>query len=184
MAAKVTHKWAFKPGMRAGAYSWKSSTKAVERLKSASAEIRAVARTDPTTAAEGVIALAQRIWPAFEHIDTSSGALGNAVRRTLEELLPVLIEAPADEKIRAKWLEQLRESSPSSCRTRRKCASCGPVPQRRNIGKISAGSICTSPAMRTSSHATGGMPVTNLSIPIAAQPAMSETVHPQRAAVS
>jgi hypothetical protein len=110
MAGKITHKWAFKLGMRAGAYSWKSSTKAVERLKSASAEIRAVARTDPTTAAEGVIALAQRIWPAFEHIDTSSGALGNAVRRTLEELLPVLIEAPADEKIRAKWLEQLREA--------------------------------------------------------------------------
>jgi hypothetical protein len=110
MAGKITHKWAFKLGMRAGAYSWKSSTKAVERLKSASAEIRAVARTDPTTAAEGVIALAQRIWPAFEHIDTSSGALGNAVRRTLEELLPVLIEAPADEKIRAKRLEQLREA--------------------------------------------------------------------------
>jgi len=110
MAGKVTHKWAFKPGMRAGAYSWKSSAKAIDRLKSASSEIRAVARTDPITAAEGVIALAQRIWPAFEHIDTSSGALGNAVRRTLEDLLPILIEAPADEKIRAKWLEQLREA--------------------------------------------------------------------------
>jgi len=83
--AKVTHKWAFKPGMRAGAYSWKSSAKAIERLKSASSEIRAVARTDLTVAAEGIIALAQRIWPAFEHIDTSSGALGNAVRRTLED---------------------------------------------------------------------------------------------------
>lgn len=96
--------------MRAGAYSWKSSAKAIERLKSASSEIRAVARVDPVTAAEGVIALAQRIWPAFEHIDTSSGALGSAVRRTLEELLPVLIDAPADEKTRAKWLEQLREA--------------------------------------------------------------------------
>ena len=110
MAKTPAHKWAFKPGMRAGAYSWKSSAKAIERLKSASSEIRAVARVDPVTAAEGVIALAQRIWPAFEHIDTSSGALGNAVRRTLEELLPVLIEAPADEKTRAKWLEQLREA--------------------------------------------------------------------------
>ncbi|WP_232295652.1 hypothetical protein [Pseudorhodobacter aquimaris] len=96
--------------MRAGAYSWKSSAKAIDRLKTTSSEIRAVARTDPIAAAEGVIALAQRIWPAFEHIDTSSGALGNAVRRTLEELLPVLIKAPADEKIRAKWLEQLREA--------------------------------------------------------------------------
>lgn len=110
MAGKVTHKWAFKPGMRAGAYSWKSSAKAIDRLKSASSEIRAVARTDLTVAAEGIIALAQRIWPAFEHIDTSSGALGNAVRRTLEDLLPILIEAPADEKTRAKWLEQLREA--------------------------------------------------------------------------
>lgn len=110
MAKTPAHKWAFKPGMRAGAYSWKSSAKAIERLKSASSEIRAVARVDPVTAAEGVIALAQRIWPAFEHIDTSSGALGNAVRRTLEELLPVLIKAPADEKTRAKWLEQIREA--------------------------------------------------------------------------
>jgi len=96
MANKPTHKWDFKPGMRAGAYSWKSSAKAIERLKSANSEIRAVAKVDPVTAAEGVIALAQRIWPAFEHIDTSSGALGTAVRRTLEELLPILIEAPAD----------------------------------------------------------------------------------------
>ncbi|MDA0338684.1 MAG: hypothetical protein O2910_02410 [Proteobacteria bacterium] len=110
MAGKVTHKWAFKPGMRAGAYSWKSSAKAIDRLKLASSEIRAVARTDPAAAAEGVIALAQRIWSAFEHIDTSSGALGNAVSRTLEELLPILIEAPADEKTRAKWLAQLRDA--------------------------------------------------------------------------
>lgn len=110
MVARAKHKWAFKPSMRAGAYSWKSSAKAIARLKSARSEIRTVARTDPTTAAEGVIDLAQRIWPAFEHIDTSSGALGNAVRRTLEDLLPVLIEAPADEKTRAKWLERLREA--------------------------------------------------------------------------
>ena len=96
--------------MRAGAYSWNSSAKAIDRLKSASAEIRAAARTDPTAAAEGAIALAQRIWPAFEHIDTSSGALGNAVRRTLEDLLPILIDAPADEKTRAKWLDLLREA--------------------------------------------------------------------------
>ena len=96
--------------MRAGAYSWRSSAKAIERLKSAKTEIRSVARKDPVTAAEGVIALAQRIWPAFEHIDTSSGALGSAVNRTLEDLLPILIEAPADEKTRAKWLEQLREA--------------------------------------------------------------------------
>ena len=73
-------------------------------------EIRAVNRADPVTAAEGVVVLAERIWPAFEHIDTSSGALGSAVRRTLENLVPVLIEAPADEPTRAHWLERLRQA--------------------------------------------------------------------------
>lgn len=110
MSGESTHKWAFKRSMRPGAFSWRSSAKAIERLKSAGSEIRAVARTDPVAAGEGVIALAQRIWPAFEHIDTSSGALGDAVNRTLEDLLPTLIAAPADEKTRAKWLEQLREA--------------------------------------------------------------------------
>ncbi|MDX2484257.1 MAG: hypothetical protein QNK42_11430 [Pseudodonghicola sp.] len=110
MARKPTHKWAFKPGMRAGAFGWRGSAKATQRLKSASTEIRSVRRNDPVIAAEGVVALAERIWPAFEHIDTSSGALGAAVRRTLEQLLPILIEAPADEPTRAAWLERLRQA--------------------------------------------------------------------------
>ena len=46
-------------------------------------------RADPVTAAEGVVVLTERIWPAFEHIDTSSGALGSAVRRTLEDLVQI-----------------------------------------------------------------------------------------------
>ncbi|WP_101069211.1 hypothetical protein [Roseovarius salinarum] len=108
MARKSTHKWAFKPGLRAGAFGWRGSAKAIDRLKAASTEIRAARRSDPVTAAEGVVALAARIWPAFEHIDTSSGALGTAVYRTLETLLPILIDAPADQKTRAAWLERLR----------------------------------------------------------------------------
>lgn len=108
MARKSSHKWAFKPGLRAGAFGWRGSAKANERLKSTSAEIRAVRRIDQVAAADGVVALAERIWPAFEHIDTSSGALGRAVRQTQEQLLPILIEAPADEPTRAAWLERLR----------------------------------------------------------------------------
>jgi len=110
MASKVTHKWAFKPGMRAGAFNWRSSAKAVERLKLAVSEIKTVNRADPISAADGVIALAERIWPAFEHIDTSSGTLGNAVNRTLIKLIPILIFAPAEEATRAKWLERLRDA--------------------------------------------------------------------------
>ncbi|AXQ96126.1 hypothetical protein LV780_20585 (plasmid) [Cereibacter azotoformans] len=110
MARVPSHKWAFKPGMRAGAFGWRGSAKAVERLKAASSEIRAVNRADPVLAAEGVVALAERIWPAFEHIDTSSGSLGGAVGRTLADLVPVLIAAPADEPTRAGWLERLRQT--------------------------------------------------------------------------
>jgi hypothetical protein len=110
MAKQVKHKWAFKAGMRARSYNWKSSAKAIARLKSTVSEIKAVNRSDPAAAAEGVIALAERIWPAFEHIDTSSGALGSAVNGTLETLIPILIAAPADVATRAKWLDRLRQA--------------------------------------------------------------------------
>ena len=110
MVRKPSQKWAFKLGMRAGAFGWRGSAKAIERLKSASSEIRAVNSADPVAAAEGVVALAERIWPGFEQIDTSSGALGSAVHRTLGDLVPILIAAPADEQTRARWLERLREA--------------------------------------------------------------------------
>ena len=108
MASKGSHTWAFKPGMRAGGFGWRGSAKAVQRLKAARTEIRAVNRTDPVAAAECAVALAERIWPAFAQIDTSSGALGGAARRTLQDLVPLLIAAPADQPTRAKWLERLR----------------------------------------------------------------------------
>lgn len=110
MARSSTHKWAFKPGMRAGAFGWHGTAKATARLKAATREIKAVRKADPVAAGEGVIALAERIWPAFQHIDTSSGALGTAVARTLEDLAPILIEAPADEPTRAAWAERLRRA--------------------------------------------------------------------------
>lgn len=110
MARAAKHKWGFKARMRAGAFGWRGSAKAVTRLKAAVSEIKAVRRKDPVAAAEGCVALAERIWPAFEHIDTSYGSLGTAVYRTLEQLLPILIEAPADEPTRAAWLERLRDA--------------------------------------------------------------------------
>ena len=61
MGRKPSHKWAFRHSMRAGALGWRGSAKAVERLRSARTEIRAVHRADPVAAAEGVVALAERI---------------------------------------------------------------------------------------------------------------------------
>ena len=47
---------------------------AIGRLKEAAAEIRSVAKSDPVAAGDGVVSLMEHIWPAFQGIDTSSGA--------------------------------------------------------------------------------------------------------------
>jgi hypothetical protein len=105
MAEKYS--WKFKPKMRARSYGWQGTQKAVSRLKEAVSEIKVVARKDPVLAGEGVVCLMERIWPAFEHIDTSSGALGGAIYRTLNMMIPILVKAPADQRTRAKWLKRL-----------------------------------------------------------------------------
>ena len=92
------HTWTFKARLRSRAFGWKGSHLACLRLKEAVAEIKKVARVDPVTAADGVLSLMGRIWPAFEHIDTSSGALGGAVNWTQGELLPIVIDAPGGPK--------------------------------------------------------------------------------------
>jgi hypothetical protein len=103
-------KWQFKTRFRAKAYGWRGSTLAISRLKEAVSEIKAVAKTDPVAAGDGAVSLMERIWPALQDIDSSSGALGTAVARTLDELIPILIDAPADHATRSKWLERLFEA--------------------------------------------------------------------------
>jgi hypothetical protein len=51
-------------------------------LREALTEIKSFAGTDPVTAADGVVCPIERIWPAFQHIDTSSSAIGGAVNWT------------------------------------------------------------------------------------------------------
>src|SRR5476649_1670825 len=101
------HRWAFKARFRSRAFDWRGSALASKRLKEAVREINSVAKSDRVLAAEGCISLMERLWPALEHIDTSSGALGGTVHRTLAELIPILILAPADVKTRSAWLERL-----------------------------------------------------------------------------
>ena len=103
-------KWQFKTKFRANAYGWRGSRLAIGRLKEAAAEIRSVAKSNPVAAGEGVVSLMERIWPAFQGIDTSSGALGAAVFRTVNELIPILTVAPADHATRSEWLGRLFEA--------------------------------------------------------------------------
>jgi hypothetical protein len=48
--------------------------------------------------------------PALEHVDSSSGAIGAAVNRAVEELARVIAAAPADAEARDRWLARLWEA--------------------------------------------------------------------------
>ena len=106
----ASRKWLFKKNLRARAFGWRGSKLAISRFKEAASEIRSAAKSDPVAAGDGSVWLMERIWPAFQDIDTSSGALGTAVARTLSELIPILAGAPADHATRSKWLERLFEA--------------------------------------------------------------------------
>ena len=104
------NRWAFKARLRARAFGWRGSKAAIARLKEAVAEIKAVNRIDAVVAGEGVVQLMARLWPAFQEIDTSSGALGTAVNAALADIIPILIAAPATPEVRAAWLERLYDA--------------------------------------------------------------------------
>src|SRR3989338_4830891 len=103
------HSWRFKTRFRRHAFGWKSQP-AITRLQEALSEIKQVARPEQVLAAEGAIALLERISPALEHVDSSSGAIGRAVNRTIAELGPGIAGAPADARTRAAWLDRLFET--------------------------------------------------------------------------
>ena len=101
--------WRFKTRFRRHAFGWKSQP-AITRLQEALSEITQVARLEPLLAAEGAIALLERLSPALEYVDSSSGAIGSAVNRAIAELVPIIAAAPADARIRAGWLDRLFEA--------------------------------------------------------------------------
>jgi hypothetical protein len=101
------HDWAFKPRFRRGAFGWRGSSLAVQRVREAVSEIRKVARRDPLLGAEGAVQFLARVSPALEQIDSSSGAIGAAVNRAIDALAPIISSAPADGKTRAEWLDRL-----------------------------------------------------------------------------
>ncbi len=103
------HKWEFKARFRRHAFGWKSQP-AIQRVKEAVAEIRKVARKNPVLAADGAVALIERLSPALEQVDSSSGAIGTAVRRAIEVLVPIIADAPVDAPTRTEWLERLWEA--------------------------------------------------------------------------
>jgi hypothetical protein len=102
----MKHKWAFSPRFRRGSFGWKSQP-AIQRVKEAVSEIRKTARKDPLLAAEGAVLFLEKVSPALDQVDSSSGAIGTAVNHAIRELVGIIAEAPAEEELRERWLERL-----------------------------------------------------------------------------
>ncbi len=109
MATASPHKWEFRARFRRHAFGWKSQP-AIKRIKEAVSEIKKVARKDELLAAEGAVLLLEKVSPALEHVDSSSGAIGTAVNNAITALVEIIATAPADETTREKWLERLWEA--------------------------------------------------------------------------
>ncbi|MEW6743714.1 MAG: hypothetical protein AB1486_13240 [Planctomycetota bacterium] len=104
--ATEKHRWTFAPRFRQRAFGWKSQP-AVKRVKEAVAEIKKVGRRDPILAAEGAVLFLERVSPALEQVDSSSGSIGTAVYDAIRELVPLIAKAPAGVETRQAWLERL-----------------------------------------------------------------------------
>jgi hypothetical protein len=102
----ANHKWEFRARFRRHSFGWKSQP-AVKRVKEAVSEIKKVARKDNMLAAEGSVLLLEKLSPALEHVDSSSGSIGSAVNNAIAALVPIMTTAPADKKTRMAWLERL-----------------------------------------------------------------------------
>lgn len=131
----VKHTWAFKARFRRGAFGWKGSRLAIERIDEALREISLVARADSALAAEGAVSFLERLSPAVSGIDSSSGSLGNATWSAAERLVPLIAHVEVSDKVRGKWLERLFDAMQED-----------DPPYLENLGDH-WGSLCATPAL-------------------------------------
>ncbi|CAK0782082.1 Tetratricopeptide repeat protein [Gammaproteobacteria bacterium] len=101
--------WQFASHFRRQAFGWRSNLP-IQRIKEALSEIKQAARQDPVLAAEGAVILLEKLSPALAQVDSSSGAIGTAVNRAVETLVPIIAKTNVDQKIRQRWLKRLWEA--------------------------------------------------------------------------
>ena len=130
----TAHKWQFASRFRRHAFGWRSDTP-IKRIKEALAEIKQVARKEPVLAAEGAITLLQKLSPALEQVDSSSGALGTAVNKAMETLVPLIAKADVNVSLRQRWLERLWQALQED-----------EMPYIENLGDY-WGELCASPEL-------------------------------------
>ena len=69
-----------------------------------------VAKKDALLAAEGAVMFLERLSPALEQVDNSSGSIGAAVSNAIFEMVPLGKNAQAGKPMRDAWLERLFEA--------------------------------------------------------------------------
>lgn len=102
----TAHKWQFASRFRRHAFGWRSDLP-LQRIKEAITEIKQVVRKEPVLADEGAIVLLEKLSPAMEQVDSSSGALGSAVNKAIDTLVPIIAKADVERPLRQRWLERL-----------------------------------------------------------------------------
>ena len=109
MPRASVYKWAFAPRFRRRAFGWRSRP-AMQRVKEATAEIQKVAKKDPALAGAGAVLFLEKVSPALEQVDGSSGAIGTAVNHAIDACAKIIAEAPVDAETRERWLDRLWEA--------------------------------------------------------------------------
>lgn len=90
----TAYKFQFAPRFRHNAFGWKSATP-IQRIKEALAEIKALAKKEPVLAAEGAVLFLEKLAPAIEQVDSSSGGIGSAVNRAIKTLVSIIAKVYA-----------------------------------------------------------------------------------------
>lgn len=63
-----------------------------------------VVRIDPALAGQGAVLLLEKLSPAVNQIDSSSGALGNATNGVVEKMVPLIAATSVPRRVRERWL--------------------------------------------------------------------------------
>jgi hypothetical protein len=130
----TAYKWQFAPRFRRAAFGWKSTTP-ILRIKEALTEIKAIAKKEPVLAAEGAVLFLEKLAPAIEQVDSSSGGIGSAVNRAIETLVPIIAKADVSRGVREKWLDRLWDALQED-----------EMPYLEYLGEF-WGDLCTTPEM-------------------------------------
>jgi hypothetical protein len=128
----TAYKWQFAPRFRRAAFGWKSNTP-ILRIKEALTEIKAVGKKEPVLAAEGAVLFLEKLAPAIEQVDSSSGGIGSAVNRAIETLVPIIAKADVSRAVREKWLDRLYDALQED-----------DIPYLEHLGEL-WGDICATP---------------------------------------